>query len=449
MYVIVGGAGEVGFHVARALREEGHDVAVVEPSADRLERLQDLDVLAIEGNVANKRLLEEEADVENAQLLIACTGTDEINMVACALAKTYGARTIARLNQTSYLDVPYSDEYAPMGIDVAVSPEMVAAIRIRRLLSQPELTNAEFFLNGKVLVAEGRVTDDAFVVGKRIKELEPPDGFNLFALYRGDDVLIPRGDTQFHVNDRLLMAVTSEQVLQEVDAYIGKAKAVTSPGREVRRVMIAGATRVGIHLARLLEKSKRDVVVVEQDREKCRLAGETLEKTLVVHGDTTDRNLLIQENVDTFDAFVAATRVEEHNVLGAMMAKQLGVQSTVAVIHQPELKTFLESLDIDLAVAPRLSTVGAILKHVHPAAVDMELQNIGEERVMTFKVPEGSAVVGKPIRKLALPRHAVLAAVTRGDEVILPRGNTVLEPGDHVLAYALSEAVVPLERLFK
>lgn len=449
MYVIVGGAGEVGYHVARALREENHDVAVIETDPHRLERLQDLDVLTIQGNLASKRLLEGEAKVKDAELLIACTGDDEVNMVAAALAKTHGCRTIARLNQTDYLDVPYSDEYQRMGIDVAVSPEMVAAIRIRRLLNQPRLTSTDLFLNGKVIVAEGRVTPDAFVVGKRIGDIEPPEGFNLFAVYRGDDVIIPRGDLQFHVNDRLLMALTSVEILKDVEAYIGRAKEVSDPGTEIRRIMIAGATRVGIHLARLLERSKRDVVLVEPDATAARYAGEQLGKTLVVHGDATDRALLIQENVDTFDAFVGATKTEEYNVLTALMAKQLGVDMTVAVIHQPELKSFLESLHIDLAVAPRLSTVGAILKHVHPTADDLELQGLGEERVMTFRVQDDSTVSGKRISKIRFPRHSILAAVVRGDQVILPRGQHTLETGDQVLAYCLSDAVEPLERLFK
>lgn len=449
MYVIVGGAGEVGYHVARALREEGHDVAVVEQDPRRLERLADLDVLSIPGNVADKSVLEDDADIARADLMIACTGIDEVNMVACALAKTHGCRTIARINRTEYLNTPYSREYLSMGIDVAVSPEMVAAIRIRRLLNQPRLTHTDVFLNGKVIVAEGRVTEDAFVAGKKVGDVEPPEGFTLFAVYRGDDVIIPNGRTQFHVNDRLLMAVTSLDVLDDVEPYIGKANAIEEPGREIKRVMIAGATRVGIHLARLLEQSKRDVVLVESDRDIARRAGEQLERTLVVHGVATDRDLLIQENVDTFDAFVGATKVEEHNILAALMAKQLGVHTSVAVIHQPELKQFLEELDLDLAVAPRLSTVGAILKHVHPTTEDLELQNLGEERVMTFRVSESAAVAHKQVKRIHWPPNSIVAAVVRGEDVLLPRGQDTLEPGDMVLTYTLSPSVNALERLFK
>lgn len=447
MYVIVGGAGEVGFHVARALRDEGHDVAVVEADPRRLERVGELDVLSVEGNVASRTVLEE-ANISQADLLIACTGADEINMVAAALGKTYGLRTIARINEPEYLNVPYSNEYASMGIDIAVSPEMVAAIRIKRLLNQPDLVNIDVFAQGKVVVAEGRVTEDAFVVGKRVSEVEPPAGFNLFAIYRGDDVLIPRGHTRFQAHDRLLMAMRNKEVLAEVEPYIGRMKAVHAP-KKIQRVMIAGATRVGVHLARLLEQSKRDVVLVEADPEKCRRAGERLHKTLVVQGDATDRDLLIQENVDTFDAFVAATRVEEYNVLASLMAKELGVELTVAVINQPELKQFLETLDIDLAVAPRLSTVGAILKHVHEDTEELSLQNMGEERIIIMRLQEGSPAADRPVRKLAMPQHSILAAVVRGEEVLLPRGDDVLRVGDTVVAYALSEAVEKLERLFR
>ncbi|HLF16437.1 MAG TPA: Trk system potassium transporter TrkA [Candidatus Thermoplasmatota archaeon] len=446
MYVIVGGAGEVGYHVARALREEGQDVAVVENHPDRLQRLQDLDVLVVQGNLASRRVLEE-AKVGEAQVFIACSGDDEVNMVAASLAKTYGCRTIARINDTEYLNVPYSNEYKTMGIDVAVCPEMVAAIRIKRMLNQPTLINADVFAQGKVLVAEGRVTEDAFVVGKKVGEVEPPAGFNLFAIYRGDDVIIPKSSTKFHVHDRLLMALASPDVLAKVVPYIGKAKEVKA-GAEVKRVMIAGATRVGVHLARLLEQSKRDVVLVEKDEALCKWAGERLQKTLIVHGEVTDRRLLIQENVDTFDAFIGATKVEEYNVLASLMAKQLGVGLTVALIHQPELKAFLETLQIDLAVAPRLSTVGAILKQVHAGAEEMALQHLGEEQLLVFRPGEGADVVGKKLKRVGFPDDCLVAAIVREDRVILPRGEDTIEAGDQVLVFCLTPAVAKVERLF-
>ena len=447
MYVVVGGAGEVGYHVARSLRDEGHDVCVVETNPDRLERLSELDVLSVKGNVANKSLLEGEAKIKDAQLFIACTGDDEVNMVAAAIAKTYGPRTIARINDTEYLNVPYSDEYSKMGIDVAVCPEMVAAIRIKRMLNQPRLVNADVFAQGKVFVAEGRVEPDSFVVGKRLDEVEPPAGFHLFAIYRGDEAIIPKGHLRFRAGDRLVMALTSMEVLKDVEPYIGKAKPVEGRA-EVKRVMIAGATRIGVQLARLLEQSKRDVVLVEKDEAKAKWAGERLQRALVVVGDATDRHVLTQENVDTFDAFVGCHKVEEYNVLAAILAKRMGVGLTVATINQPELKPFLEELDIDLAVAPRLSTVGAILKAVHPGSEDLALQNMGEERLMVFRVGEGSAIAGTRIKKAGFPPQAHVAAVVRGDNVVLPRGDETLEANDQVLVFVLTESVDALERLF-
>jgi trk system potassium uptake protein TrkA len=447
VYVIVGGAGEVGYHVAKALREEGHQVTVVENRPERLDRLQDLDVTAVAGNLASKTLLEGEARIQECQLFVACSGDDEINMVAAALAKTYGARTIARINDTEYLNVPTSTEYAKMGIDVAVCPEMVAAIRIKRMLNQPRLMDADVFAQGKVFIAEGRVKEGAFVVGKRLDEVEPPAGFHLFAIYRGEDVLIPKASQRIQAHDRMMMALTSPEVLKDVEAYIGRARQFKQ-GREVRRVMIAGATRIGIQLARLLEQSKRDVVLVEKDADKCREAGERLQKALVVQGDVTDRNVLIQENVDTFDAFVGATKVEEYNTLGALIAKQLGVPLTVVLINQPELKGILESLDIDLAVAPRLSTVGAILQQVHGGAEEVALQNLGGERLMVFKVPETAPAVGEKIKSVAFPDDSILVAIVRGEQVVLPRGEDAIEAGDTVIAFSVHASAEALERLF-
>lgn len=447
MYVIVGGAGEVGYHIARALRDEGHDVCVVELNPERLARLADLDVLAVQGNIANKTILEGEAKVADAQLFIACTGDDEVNMVACSLAKTFGPRTIARINDTEYLNVPHSDEYAKMGIDVAVCPEMVAAIRIKRMLNQPQLVNADVFAQGKVFVAEGRVEPDSFVVGKRLDEVEPPAGFHLFALYRGDDALIPKGHIRFRAGDRLLMALTSMEVLKDVEGYIGKAREVKA-GVEVKRVMIAGATRIGVQLARLLEQSKRDVVLVEKDEARAEWASDRLQRTLVVHGDATDRRLLQQENVDTFDAFVGANKIEEYNVLAALLAKQLGVNLTVSVINQPELKGFLEDLGIDLAIAPRLASVGAILRHVHGGAEDLALQNLGEEQLLVFRVPADAPVAGHKIKRVGFPNTSHIAAIVRGEQVVLPRGDETIEVDDQVLVFTLTEGIHRLERLF-
>ncbi|MEK6975792.1 MAG: Trk system potassium transporter TrkA [Candidatus Thermoplasmatota archaeon] len=447
MYVIVGGAGEVGYHIARSLRDEGHDVCVVESDPERLTRLAELDVLSVQGNIANKTILEGEAKVQEAKLFIACTGDDEVNMIACALAKTHGARTIARINDTEYLNVPYSDEYAKIGIDVAVCPEMVAAIRIKRMLNQPQLVNADVFAQGKVFVAEGRVEPDSFVVGKRLDEVEPPAGFHLFAIYRGDDPLIPKGQIRFRAGDRLLMALTSMEVLKDVEPYIGKAREIKA-GAEVKRVMIAGATRIGVQLARLLEQSKRDVVLVEKDEAKAKWASDRLQRALVVHGDATDRRVLQQENVDTFDAFVGCNKIEEYNVLAALLAKQLGVGLTVAVINQPELKSFLEDTGIDLAIAPRLASVGAILRHVHGGAEELALQNLGEEQLLMFRVPAGAPVTGHKIKRVGFPNTSHIAAIVRGDQVVLPRGDETIEVDDQVLVFTLTEGLERMERLF-
>ena len=184
------------------------------------------------------------------------------------------------------------------------------------------------------------------------------------------------------------------------------------------------------------------------DEAKAKWAGERLQRTLVVVGDATDRHVLTQENVDTFDAFVGCHKVEEYNVLAAILAKRLGVPLTVATVNQPELKGFLEDLGIDLAVAPRLSTVGAILKAVHPGSEDLALQNLGEERLMVFRVAENSPVAGERIKKVGFPAQAHVAAVVRGDAVLMPRGEEALEAGDQVLVFTLTESVERLERLF-
>jgi trk system potassium uptake protein TrkA len=218
---------------------------------------------------------------------------------------------------------------------------------------------------------------------------------------------------------------------------------------EIKRVLITGASRIGIQLARLLEQTRRDVVLLEADSEMATWAGEQLEKTLVVRGDSKERTILVQENVDTFDAFVATSKSEEHNVLSALMAKDLGVRMAVAVVHQPELKPFLEGRGIDLAVAPRLNAVGAILRHVDPVTKDMELRSVGHERLITFRVTKDSDIAGRTIRRIHFPANTIVPAILRGDDVILPRGDDTVEVGDMVLAFSVSGSVQALERLFR
>jgi trk system potassium uptake protein len=445
VYFVVCGAGRVGSHLAETLTMEGHEVAVIEKDPVAFHRLQSLDVQSFEGSASRMDLLTEAA-VDRADALIAVTGDDEANLVAAALAKSLGAkRTIARVNSADYLSRPFSHDYRRIGVDIAVCPDLVAAERISVAVATPDLMNVDLFAARRVHVLEVPVRKRAPAAGKEIRELKVPEGVNLIAVFRGGETQPARGNTVIHPGSRVLVAMVKPESVFDVEALLGKPTAVAS--RPVKRLMIAGATRIGIHLARLLEK-ERSVVIVDEDEERCRMATEQLDKTLVIQGNATDRQVLLEEDVQEMDAFVGAHPKEEYNIFSALLAKNLGVPRAVAMIHQAALRDLVEDLDVDLAVDPKRATVGTILQHLHEETKEVVMTRGGEGQILEIVVSEDSWINGRALQDDPFPKQATVCAIARGDEVILPRGGYTFQPGDRVIVYARQDAVKKIEELF-
>lgn len=446
MYVVVSGAGEVGYHVAKSLREEGHGVAIIEKDPKVLKRAEDLDALVLQGNGASlDKLLE--ADLPHADLFIGATGDDEVNMLGAAIAKSYGVGTIARINSEAYLDEPASNKYRKIGIDVAVCPELVAAMKIARILTMPSLVNVDVFSQGRVAVVEARVQEASLAVGKPLSDVQMPPEVNLLAVFREEEILIPRPQDILRPGDRVLLAVLHPDTMGEIERVIGLPKSLVGE-KEIKKVVIAGATRIGIHLARLLEDTK-EVVVIDEREDRCNEATERLTKSLVLNANATDRSILVGEDVGSADAFIGAHPVEEYNILACLIGKSLGVRKTIALINQPELADMVEDIGIDLAVGPRLATVGAILKWTHQVeTLDVVVTHAGDAQILEVKVTEESKVANKPLRKAHLPDGCVAAAVVRGDKVLLPKGDDPLLPGDDLVLFALTDTIPRLKKLF-
>ncbi len=446
MYIVISGAGEVGFHVAKALRAEGHNIALIEQNKQVLEQIQDLDALLVQGSGASLDYLEQ-AGIQKADIFIGATGHDEANMVGCAIAKTFGASTIARINDPSYLDQTVSFKYRSAGVDVAVCPELVAAQKIANLLRAPAMASAEIFAQGRVAVVESKLLPDSPAAGQKLSILKPPPGVNIVAIIRGDEVIIPRGEDALQLGDRVLMCVLTPSALKEAEDQLG-----LRPGKEtgrMRRVVIAGAARIGVRLARLLEEQV-ETVIIEKNKELATSAFEQLENTLVITGDATDIGILKGEGVETADAFVGADAVEEYNILACLIAKRLGVRHTVAFINQVPLKPLAEEIGVDLALTIRQATVSSLLRWTYQMdALDVALVAGGEAQVVEIRVKAGGKIAGKPLRKLDLPRNSIVGAIVRGDTTILPRGDDVLEAGDRLILFALTEAIPRLERLLR
>lgn len=446
MYVVVAGAGEVGYNVAKALRREGHSVAVIETSKVRMEQIQDLDALLVLGNGASLEHLEQ-AGIKKADIFIGASANDEANIVGCTLAKSFGCRTIARINNPSYLDETVSYKYRPAGVDVAVCPELVAAQKVANLLRAPALASADIFAQGRVAVVESRLLANSPATGKSLSVLRPPAGINIVALLRGDEVIVPRGDDTLEAGDRLLMVVLTPAALKEAEQALG-----LRPGKEtgrMKRVVIAGASRIGVRLARLME-DQLEVVIIEKDKDLATRAFEQLENTLIITGDATDIPLLKAESIETADAIVGADAVEEYNIVSCLIARKLGVRHAIAFVNQPALKSMVEDIGVDLALTVRQATVSSLLRWCFNIdAVDVALVAGGEAQVIEIIIKPKSKLSGKSLRKIDFPRGSVVAAVVRGTTTLIARGDDVLEAGDRLVVFAVTEAVPRLEKLLR
>lgn len=447
MYFVVTGAGEVGYHVARTLREEGHEVAIIEDDPVSLRRIESLDALIVEGNGASLDTLRQ-VEIERADHFIGVTGHDEVNMLGAAIAHQYGAHTVARVNNPQYLSQPATKAYEKIGIDWAICPELVAAEKIANTVMTPTLLNVDVFAENRVHVGELRVDVGSPAVGRRIRDLDLPRGVNLLAVHKGGDTIIAHGDVAIGAGDRVLVAMFRPETLLELEGVLGRPQ-YTPAGRDVRNVMIAGATRVGMHLARILERTK-NVVLIDEDEARCKEATESLDKTLIINGNATDRRILREEDVDTVDTFIGTHGVEEYNILSCLLAKSMGVPKTVAVINQPELRDLVESINIDLAVNPKQATVGTVLRYARKGADlrDVVVTREGDAQILELKVHDDSKLAGRSLKKAHLPRESMCAAIVRGNEVLLPRGTDVFLPGDRVVIYSRPEDVPIIERLF-
>lgn len=446
MYYVVCGAGQVGSQLAETLVREGHEVALIEKDREAFHKAQDLDVMRHEGSATDMRVLSE-ANVDKSDAFVAVTSDDETNMVAAALAKSLGARrTVARVNHPDYLDKPASTRFRRIGVDVAVCPDLVAAERIADALETPDLMHVDLFAEKRVHVMDMRVPEHAAGAGKAIKDLDIPSGVNLITVSQQGMTQVARGDVVIRPGARVLIAMLAPESVFDVERLFGRPQEMMMT-KPIKRLMIAGATRIGIHLARRSEKS-RSVVIVDEDEERCRTATELLDKTLVIHGNATDRQVLVDEDAREMDAFVGAHPVEEYNIFSALLAKSLGVNRTVALINQANLRELVESLQIDLAVDPKRATVGTVLQNLHEETKEVVMTRGGEGQILEIEVVEESWIKGRDLQGAQLPRGTTVCAIARGDDVILPRGGDRFQVGDRVVVYARQDAVKKIEELF-
>jgi trk system potassium uptake protein TrkA len=447
MYAVIGGAGEVGLHIAHSLYDEGYNLAIIDSDQKACDKAEALDALVIKGNAASLAKLEE-AGIGNAELFIGVTGSDEINMVSCGIAHTRGCKTIARINSLDYIDEPIATKkYAFLGIDVAVCPELLAAIKMARMLTMPSLLDTDVFARGKIQIIESTVNKTSAINGQAIKNIPLPPRCNLVAIFRRHEVIIPRGVDKLLANDRVVVALGDPRGMPEIKRLFGTGAPTTSMDM-IEKIMVVGATRIGMHLSRLLEKEV-NIVLIDEDEDRCKMASERLLSSLVIHGSGTDDEVLLEEGIGNVDAFLATTNSEETNILSCILAKQYGAKKTLALVDRPELKNMLEGIGIDIAISPRLATVSGILQHVHRAEMlSLSVLHKGEARIVELKVSPASKIAGKKLKRANFPKNTLVGAIVRNNSVIIPGGEDVVNVGDSLIVFARTDTIPKLVRLF-
>jgi trk system potassium uptake protein len=442
MRTVIIGAGEVGLNTARLLSHEGHSVVLVEKDDRLVEKAtEELDALVISGNGANPKLLRE-AGINRTDLLIAASSSDEVNIIACLAAKAQGvARTVARIHNPDYYEVgdPFAEEM--LGIDYIIHTEQMAAHEIKEALLVPGAINIDSFAGDAIEVAEVILAKESAAVGRALKEVELPANSLIVGVVRGGEALVPKGETVLHERDHVLLISGRRQISDAVAVLATN----TAP---VREVTIYGGGRIGLRLALAVEKAGMSVRVIERDEGRARYVASQLRRGFVLHDEGISRDFMLQEGVDRTDAFVAVTGDDRANLLAAMYARQLGARLTIAGISRGEFAPLADALGVDVTISPRTLAAEAILRFVRKGEIiDVALLASGAEMI-ELRVPEHCRVAGRPLSEVGFPDGAIVGALLRDGDVVIPTGKEILRAGDDAVVFTIEDAVVDVENLF-
>ena len=439
MRVIVVGAGEVGYHLAERLSQEHHDVVIIERDPELAQQIQSqLDLLVVTGNGASPAMLEK-AGIERTDLLLAVTNFDEANLIACLIASRFNVELkVARVSNPEYYDRRGQEKDTRFGADLLINPEYECAREIFKLFLRMAASDVAEFAGGRIILLGLPVHEDAPVAGRTLAEIGDTltdHHFLTVAIDRDGTSVIPHGSTRLQPGDEVYLVAETR--------YLGDAyKLLGLERKRVERVMLLGGGRVGLSLARMLEREGIHPTIIEKSRARCVELAEKLEKALVLNGDATDLDLLMQEGVEGTDGLAAVTSEDETNLLAALLTKHLGAKKVVPLLKRSEYIPLVTRVGIDAAVSPRLSTANRILQHVRGGRIlQLEVMERNRAEAMELEVPEGSRAAGKQVLDLHLPKGAIIAAVERGEDVVIPRGDTTILAGDKLVVFALPEAI--------
>jgi len=452
MKIIILGAGQVGASTAEILSREDNDITLVDHNAEVVDALGERhDFRAVTGQASSPEVLLE-AGVEDVDMLLAVTNSDETNMIACQIAHSlFNTPTkIARVRSTDYLAHPNLFCNGAIPIDVIISPEQVVTDEIMRLIEHPGALQVIDLANGKIRLVGLRAYFGGALVGKELSELAnhlPASSSRIAVIYRNENAIIPNGKTVIESDDEVFFIATRD----DIRAMMQELRSAEKVGR---RVIIAGAGNIGFRLAKALEETGFRVKLIERDPVRADRVSALLEDTVVLKGDAADEELLQEENIDSTELFCALTNDDEANILSAMLAKELGARRTMAIVNRAAYIDLIQRDRVDIAISPRLATVSALLSHVRRGDVKAAhslRRGVAEViEVVAHGDRSTSKVVGRALGDIRLPADSTIGALLRSDKLINLDDDSVIEEGDHVVIFVMDKRRIPeVENLFQ
>ena len=459
MNIIICGAGRVGFTIAKQLSEQGHSITVIDQSSEDIQKIDEaLDVKAIVGKATYPSILEK-ANATEADMIIAVTRNDEINMVICQIAFSIFniPKKIARIRSQDYLNPKFTRVYNKenLPIDVIISPELEIAKSIQRKLEAPGALDSVPFAENKIRLLEILINNNCKLINIQLNELTkkyPNLDANIIGIIRDDKFLIPKKNDDIKKNDKIYVIINSSQMAETLEAF-GHNEKIS------KKILIVGGGNIGFNLAKNLEETldSARVKIVEKDKDRAEFLANELNNTIVINGNGLDEEVLIEANLEEAETVLALTNDDEDNLMVSVLVekfaqdeKTIEDKRTMALINKPNYSLLQNSLKIDDLIDPRMNTVSSILKHIHKGTIETAYTIMnGEYEVIEAEIIETSELINKELKNSNLPEEIRIGAILREDEVIIPRSNFVFQKDDRVVFLAKKDSISVVENIFR
>jgi len=444
--VIIVGAGEVGFHIASRLVVENKDVVIVDKNPEAIRRVsENIDVQVVSGSGSSPAVLME-AGIKEAEILLAVTDSDEVNLIACLVANILSPATkkLSRLRDADYDAYHKIFRDQPPYIDTVINPEIEVVKTIDRLMSVPGAVDVWEFADGRVKFIGIYLDPGSRLAGVRLSDLTNLIGDRrplIAAIIREEELIIPRGSNRLMPGDLLYFISEQERVQDILEAF-------DKHPEPLRRALIIGGGRIGYRLAMRLEEKSIYTKIIEKKPERCAFLAGKMNKAIVLCGDGSDQTLLDEENIRDMDFVITLTADEETNILTSLLARRMGARKTITKIDKFSYFPLMTAIGLEQVVSPRLSAINTILQHIRRGKVLSAISLKGEQaEVMEAVALETADIVGKPLRNISFPKGSLVTGIIRQDRVIIPSGDSIIEPGDRIIIFAVRDAIPKIEKI--